>query len=370
MYSSLYIIHRKRTIEDISLGRLRNPTVSLLVLLVEGSSVQDAAVARSDKLVGQVGSVMESELGPAVGGIPLVESEALVGCWWVGALAEAIVVTGGAVGDVPGRGRVIELSGVDDAVVERGRALVEVCMARQVEVDGVLEKQGLEDVLAVPADGGGLIGVRKVPGAVAADDDPRCYSAVNRGEVLFQPVELRVSVGSKGACNILLDAACLVRPDKAIAQVSLRIQHNPVDHAVVEAVPEVALAAGHVGWHAPVVPIAGEVGEAGLADEAGVVGDAVVGLDAVRDAAGLVIAGADHPGLDGGYFRHLVVEVVVDRLIDLIALLNGGVRQEALRLLIEPIVGIGEVAGCVRARKARLVKMFSWLGKRGISAWA
>ena len=111
--------------------------------------------------MGQVGAIVEDQAVPAVGGVGRVKVEAAVRL--AGALqgVEAVVVASCAVCDVPGRGGILQAVGILLALGQWCQALVDVRMARQHQVDIVLDQQRLEDVLAR---GAGIIGVAEVQG--------------------------------------------------------------------------------------------------------------------------------------------------------------------------------------------------------------
>lgn len=64
---------------------------------------------------------------------------------------ETIVVASCTIDDVPGRVGVVQLTRIDDVVVDGGVAVVDVAMAAEVEVDAILVEQGLEGFRAVRA---------------------------------------------------------------------------------------------------------------------------------------------------------------------------------------------------------------------------
>ncbi|KAJ3473743.1 hypothetical protein NLG97_g10155 [Lecanicillium saksenae] len=107
-------------------------------LLEQRRAVQHRIIVARDELVRHVRAVVKSEPRPAVRRVVLVQPKPLVRLGLLGALAQAVVVAGRAVGDVPRRRRVVQLVGVDDAVVERRRALVKVRVPGDVQVHAVL----------------------------------------------------------------------------------------------------------------------------------------------------------------------------------------------------------------------------------------
>jgi hypothetical protein len=103
--------------------------------------------------MGHVGAVVESQLRPAVSSIRSVKTEAAVVLAGGIKGIEAIVVTGGTIGDIPGSRRVIELGSVVDVVVNGSLTLVDVGVAGEYQINAVLEEQRLKNVLTGPADG-------------------------------------------------------------------------------------------------------------------------------------------------------------------------------------------------------------------------
>jgi hypothetical protein len=57
-----------------------------------------------------------------------------------------------------------------------------------------------------------------------------------------------------------------------------------------------------------------------------------------------VVAGANHVRLERGDFCHIIVKGVQDGLVDLVSLGDSGVREETLDLLLQPVVGIGNIS--------------------------
>lgn len=114
-----------------------------------------------------VRAVVEGDSAPPVRVVLDVKVEARVVVVLIKSV-EAVVVASGAVGDVPWCGRVVELVRVADAVVHGSETLVDVCVAGVDQVNVVLDQKGLEDLLAAPADGAGLVLGAEVPRAVAS----------------------------------------------------------------------------------------------------------------------------------------------------------------------------------------------------------
>lgn len=260
----------------------------------------------------------------------------------------------GTVGDVPGKGWVVEAVGVLLLKAERALALVDVGVARENEVDIVLCQERLEDVLAGPADGAAVVLVAEVPGPVAGDDNPGRLGAVDGREVGFEPGRLGVHGGVDGAGAFSFDTANFVVADEAMAEVGLGVNLDKVRETAVPAVPEVARSARGVRGHAEVVLVPREVGLARHAD-AHVVGNIVrLVSGAAIVAVGFVIARPHHPRLIRGDAHHLVVKVIQDGLVHLVPVSDGRVLEEALNLLLEPVVGVRNVAAMPKKVIARL----------------
>jgi hypothetical protein len=56
-----------------------------------------------------------------------------------------------------------------------------------------------------------------------------------------------------------------------------------------------------------------------------------------------VVARSDHVGLHGRNWSQFVIILVQQAFVDLSAVGNGGVGEEALNFLLEPVVGVGNV---------------------------
>lgn len=65
-----------------------------------------------------------------------------------------------------------------------------------------------------------------------------------------------------------------------------------------------------------------------------------------------------HVRLSGDYGRHLIVEIIQYTFVDCSALLYGSIREEALDILLQPIVSIGDVA--IYALVSITRRVFSW----------
>lgn len=97
-----------------------------------------------------VSAVVEADLAPPIGCVLSVDSIWLQG---IDKAVQAIVVTGGTGGNVPGSLGVFKACGVNDIVVQRLVALVVVCVGLEDEVYFMFHQQRLEDILAHGAHG-------------------------------------------------------------------------------------------------------------------------------------------------------------------------------------------------------------------------
>lgn len=169
---------------------------------------------------------------------------------------------------------------------------------------------------------------------MASDNDPRSLFAVDGLQVGFQPVDLGIHLAVDGTGTLASCAANLIRTNKAVTKVGFGVELDEMSHAAVPAVPEVTGAARNIAGHAEVILKASEVGLSGHAD-AEVVCD-VVGLvsGAAIVTVRFVVSGSNHVGARCGDRHHFVVKVVQDGLIHLVSLLDGGVGQESLDLLL------------------------------------
>lgn len=149
---------------------------------------------------------------------------------------------------------------------------------------------------------------------------------------------------SEWAFRESLGSIGLVGANVAVAEISLGIELDVMRHPVIERVPEVLDATGLRARHAEVVTKTREVSLAGHAD-AGIVCDVLclVGCSSVVTVR-LVVTGTNHVRLERGDGDHIVVKGVQDSLVDLVSLSDSGVREETLDLLLEPVVGIGNIS--------------------------
>lgn len=88
-------------------------------------------------------------------------------------IVQPIIMTGSPVSDVPRKLGVIQFIRVYFAVEDGSDTLVDMEMAGEDEVDGVLIEYGFKRFLALCADG-----PADVPRAMASSDDPRRFLAV------------------------------------------------------------------------------------------------------------------------------------------------------------------------------------------------
>jgi hypothetical protein len=197
-----------------------------MAVLDEGGGIEHGAVAAGDEFGGQVRAVVHGEQVPSVGH----EELARRGHHGEGGGVEAVVVAGSTVGDVPRSGGVVgDLLG--GAVVDGRLAVVEVDVAREHQVNAVLEEEGLEGSLAVGAARGA-----DIPRAVAASNNPRGLLSVNRGEILLQPLKLG-AVWCEWAGVLSARTTWKIR---CVGEVGLRVELDVVDHSVVPRVPKVS----------------------------------------------------------------------------------------------------------------------------------
>lgn len=128
-------------------------------------------------------------------------------------------------------------------------------MSLHVEIDVALDHQRVERLLAVHAD------IRRGPGvprSMETDDHPRRLFAVDRGEIVLEPVVL-LARGSKGAVvRAGVGASSFVWCLQAGREIGFAIKNDKVGEAVVEGVPKVAQATGFVRGHAEVVDCGAE----------------------------------------------------------------------------------------------------------------
>ncbi|KAI1126507.1 hypothetical protein F5Y10DRAFT_211338 [Nemania abortiva] len=145
--------------------------------------------------------------------------------------AQALDVAGTAGNDVHRSGWVLEAIGVGGAVVDGHEALRVVHMAEDGEVDAVLVQQRLEGGLARSA----TTPAGRVPGPVAADNNPGRDGAVDGRQVRGQERQLLVRGAAEGPA---VQARGPAGPVRRRREVCLRIDHHDVRHAVLEGVPE------------------------------------------------------------------------------------------------------------------------------------
>lgn len=117
-----------------------------------------------------------------------------------------------------------------------------------------------------------------------------------------------------------------------------------MSHSAVPTIPEVTGASRNIAGHTEVVLETSKVGLSRHAD-AEVVCD-VVGLvsGAAIVTVRFVVSGSNHVGARCSDGHHFVVKVVQDGLVHLVSFLDGGVGEESLDLLLQPVVGVGNVS--------------------------
>lgn len=122
-----------------------------------------------------------------------------------------------------------------------------------VKIDAVFDHQWLERLLTGQADVRRVVLGADVPWPMKTDDHPRRLFAVDRGEIVLEPVVLLVRVSKWTAVRTGVETPCFVRRLDTDGEVSLGIDDNKVGEAVVEGVPEISQATGFVSGHAEVV---------------------------------------------------------------------------------------------------------------------
>ncbi len=85
---------------------------------------------------------------------------------------QAIIISSCVIGNVPGRGGIVQLILVDDAVEDGAIALVDVRVAWKDEINTILDQERFEDAFACPADSAAHISVRDVPRSMPRDNGP------------------------------------------------------------------------------------------------------------------------------------------------------------------------------------------------------
>lgn len=149
-------------------------------------------------------------------------------------IAETLDVPRAAGDDVHRRRGVLQALRVRDVLVHGREALRVVHVAEDGEVDAVLVQQRLEGVAAGLAPR--VVAVaRGIPRAVAGDDDPGRDGAVDGREVRGQERELLARGRPEGPAVETRRAAGGVGRRR---EVRLRVDHDEVQQAVVERVPE------------------------------------------------------------------------------------------------------------------------------------
>jgi hypothetical protein len=148
----------------ITAATARSLTLAFMIL-EQRSRIQYCAVRTSNKLMRQVGAVVEGQPAPPIGCV-LRETGVAVSRLDEG--IKTIVVACSTIHDIPGGGRVIKLLLVSSEVGSRGGTLVGVDVTRQDQVNIVFQEKRLKDVLAVEAIIGGVSSNGCVPGAMTS----------------------------------------------------------------------------------------------------------------------------------------------------------------------------------------------------------
>lgn len=109
------------------IGTLHDP---LLVGSIQSCGVENSIVVACNKLMSQMRAVVESQETPTIDGIVGVQAKSAVRLSRALQRVEAVVMPGGAVGDVPRRLGVVQFCRVNSAVeTEGGKTLIDVSVA-------------------------------------------------------------------------------------------------------------------------------------------------------------------------------------------------------------------------------------------------
>lgn len=197
--------------------------------LIQHRLVEDLASSGPEELDAQVIRVEDGDarVAEVVGVRERVEGLAIAD------VAETLDIPRAAGDDVHRRSGILQALRVRNVLVDGREALRVVDVAEDAEVDAVLVEQRLEGGAARRAARRRL--ARRVPGPVARDHDPGRDGAVDGREVRGQERELLVRGAPEGTA---------VQPRRAPGRVGrrrevrLRVDHDEVQQAVVERVPE------------------------------------------------------------------------------------------------------------------------------------
>lgn len=109
-----------------------------------------------------------------------------------------------------------------------------------VQVDAILDHQRLERLLTGQADRRrGILG-GDVPRPMKTDDQPRRLFAVDRGEIVLEPLVLLVRVSKRTAVRAGVRAPRFVWRLETDGEISFAVENDEVGEAIVEGVPEIA----------------------------------------------------------------------------------------------------------------------------------
>ena len=122
-----------------------------------------------------------------------------------------------------------------------------------VEVDPVLDHQRLECLLVSQTDIRRVVLGGDVPRPVETDDHPGRLFAIDRSEIVLEPLVLLIRVSKGTVVRTGIGAASFVRRLETGGEISFAIEYDKVGKAIVEGVPEVAEATGFIRGHAEVV---------------------------------------------------------------------------------------------------------------------
>jgi hypothetical protein len=196
-------------------------------------------------------------------------------------------------------------------------------------------------------------------------NDPGGHASVYGLEILLQPIQLGVSDGTEWPAVFPFTSSRLIRRDQAMSKVGLGVNLHIVSHSGIERIPEVSEALWFGAGHSEVMNVAGEVRLSRNTDGyiIGYVVDRVCRSSIVTYIAmpvsvnffggprtragsrtiGFMIPRSYHVWFLWRYRGHLVVELVKQRFIDLEAVGNRSIRQEALNFFLQPVIRIRNV---------------------------
>lgn len=161
-----------------------------IMRFVQCRTVENSSICARYELVRQMRAVVESESRPAIGSVK--RNFRPVGRAFKG--VQPIVMTCGAVDDVPRGLGIVEASGIDRIVSNWFVSLIKVHVSLHVEIDVVLQEQWFKCLLTGKTNITRIVLGGDVPRAMKADDDPWGFIAIDTGKILFQPLDLLIGV--------------------------------------------------------------------------------------------------------------------------------------------------------------------------------